>query len=1031
MKVNIIYKLKLRLFKALGQLKSRHILAISIGLFGLWVTFDLSTNILAEFLWFQELNYLPVLITKLQTEALLWIITFLITAGFFLANLRLASIFKYSKNQVRLTEVSEEMMLIPPVTMPSSKLRIEPSLGLGWLLFFVFGLILLVGLILTHYIQVFTNYWHPDFTVAKVSPQIPSEFSIESIWQILSQIPSNWWLLGLFIVLFITVIINPIFWLSVFAIVLSLVFSFILSSHWGNILQLFNATPFGKSEDLFQIDISFYVFQLPFLQLLKFWLVGLFLYGLVACTLIYLLSGKSLSKGNLYQFSQQQQRHLHVLGGGFIFTVAFSYFLACFELLYSRRGVIYGAGYTDVKVQFPAYVFLAVLALLIALFLCWQAIFSVKNIQPYIEASLRFMRLSRSRKRNKKATAKLFADSYSLRSILTWYLTIAVVAGWLIPEIVQIAIVQPNEIEREIPYIKRSIKFTKEAYVDVDKLEVKLFDPDNQLTYTDIINNKLSIENIRLWDTRPILQTNRQLQEIRPYYEFKNADIDRYTFLKKEEERTKDNPTEKQQVIIAARELNYESVPQPAQTWVNEHLVYTHGYGFTLSPVNQVEESGLPEYFVKNIGPDPAIDRNSTLEVLERIRYSIPIGKPRIYYGELTNNHVITSTAEKDRELDYPSGETNSYNTYGGSGGIVIGTGWKRWVFAKYLKNWRMLLTNEFTPQTKVLYRRNINARVRAVAPFLRYDNDPYLVVADPNFGHPNSTQTNPNYLYWMIDAYTTTNHYPYSDPENNEFNYIRNSVKVVIDAYNGSIKFYVADPKDPILTTWKKVFPDMFNPIEEMATSLRTHIRYPLDLFQVQSDVLSTYHMDDPRVFYNREDLWRVPIEIYGNQQQKVEPYYLITKLPTETSEEFILFLPYTPASRNNLIAWLAARSDAENYGKLLLYQFPKQRLIYGPEQIEALINQNPEISQQISLWNRQGSKAIQGNLLVIPINQSLLYVEPIYLEAEQNSLPTLTRVIVSYENRIVMKPTLDEALKEVFQVEPVKQSIILPPLE
>ena len=1019
MKINIIYKFKFRLIKALQKIKSIHILIILIGLFILWVQFNLLTNILAEFLWFKELNYLPVLITKLQTETILWIITFLISVSFFLGNLRLASIFKYSKKQVRVTEVSEETMLVPPVTMPSSKLRIEPSLGLGWLLCFTCGLILLVGLILTHYIEVFTNYWYPDSTMTMVSPQIPSEFNIESIWTILTSIPSNLWLLGLFILLFIAVIINPIFWLSVLAILLSLVFSFILSRHWGNILQLLSATTFNKSEDLFHIDIGFYVFQLPVLQLLKFWLIGLFLYGFVACSLIYLLSGKSLSQGNFYQFSQQQQRHLHALGGGFILTIAFSYFLACFELLYSRRGVIYGAGYTDIKVQFPAYVFLAILALLIAFFLFWQAIFSVQSIQSYIEVSLWFLRLGRKRKIKKKVSAKLFANSYSLRAILTWYLTIAVVAGWLIPKIVQMAIVQPNEIELENPYIKRSILFTKEAYIDVDKLEVKLFDPDNELTYDDLINNKLIIDNIRLWDRRPILQTNRQLQQIRPYYEFINADIDRYTFLKKESQITRENPTKKQQVIIAARELNYESVPEPAQTWVNKHLVYTHGYGFTISPVNQVEKSGLPEYFVKNIGPDPTLEKNSTLEVLNRIRYSIPIGKPRIYYGELTNTNIIIATTEKNKELDYPSGEANSYNTYDGTGGIVIGKGWQRWIFAKYLKDWRMLLTNEFTPQTKLLYRRNINARVKEIAPFLRYDRDPYLVVANPNFSNKNLNQKNPSYLYWIIDAYTTSDHYPYSDPENNEFNYIRNSVKVVIDAYNGSVKFYVADPKDPIIKTWKKIFPDMFNPIEEMPTSLLTHIRYPLDLFQVQSEVLSTYHMDDPRVFYNREDLWRVPIEIYGNQQQKVKPYYLITQLPVETSEEFLLILPYTPASRNNLIAWLAARSDGANYGKLLLYQFPKQRLIYGLEQIEALINQDPEISQQISLWNRQGSKAIQGNLLVIPINKSLLYVEPIYLEAEQNSLPTLTRVIVSYENRIVMKPTFDEALREVFQVQ------------
>ncbi|MCL2926790.1 MAG: UPF0182 family protein [Trichodesmium sp. MAG_R01] len=1019
MKIHIIYQLKCRLIKAFKRIKLIHILIILFFSFVCWKILDFLINILADFLWFQELNYLPVLINKLQTETWLWITTFLISMGFFLVNLRLASFFKYSKKQVRITEISEETMLVPPVTIPSSKLRIEASLSLGWLLCCIFGLILLVGLILTHYIDVFTNYLYPDLTVANVSPQIPSEFNIESIWKILTSILSNLWLLGLFLLLFFAIIINPILWLSVFAIVLSLVFSFILSSHWANILQLLHGTPFNKSEDLFHIDISFYVFQLPVLELLRFWLIGLFLYGFVACILIYLLSGKSLSQGNFYQFSQQQEKHLHGLGGGFILTIAFSYFIACFELLYSPRGVVYGAGYTDIKVQFPAYVFLGILALLIAFFLFWQAIFSVKNIQPYIEASLWFLRLGRQRKRKKKVIAKLFANSYSLRAILTWYLIIAVIAGWLIPKAVQMAIVQPNEIEREIPYIKRSITFTKEAYIDVDKLEVELFDPNNELTYDDLINNKLIIENIRLWDTRPILQTNRQLQQIRPYYEFINADIDRYTFLKEESERTKDNPTKKQQVIIAARELNYESVPEPAQTWVNEHLVYTHGYGFTLSPINQVEKNGLPEYFVKNIGPDPTLEKNSTLEVLNRIRDSIPIGKPRIYYGELTNTNIMTSTAERNKELDYPSREANSYNTYDGSGGIVIGQGWQRWIFAKYLKDWRMLLTNEFIPQTKLLYRRNINARVRSIAPFLRYDSDPYLVVANPNFGHKNMNQKNPNYLYWIIDAYTTTNHYPYSDPENNEFNYIRNSVKVVIDAYNGSVKFYVADPKDPIIRTWKKAFSDMFNSIEEMPTSLYTHIRYPLDLFQVQSEVLSTYHMDDPRVFYNREDLWRVPIEIYGAQQQKVQPYYLITQLPTETSEEFILLLPYTPASRNNLIAWLAARSDGENYGKLLLYQFPKQRLIYGIEQIEALINQDPEISQQISLWNRQGSKAIKGNLLVIPINKSLIYVEPIYLEAEQNSLPTLRRVIVSYKNRVVMKPTLDEALQEVFQIQ------------
>jgi uncharacterized membrane protein (UPF0182 family) len=318
------------------------------------------------------------------------------------------------------------------------------------------------------------------------------------------------------------------------------------------------------------------------------------------------------------------------------------------------------------------------------------------------------------------------------------------------------------------------------------------------------------------------------------------------------------------------------------------------------------------------------------------------------------------------------------------------------------------------------------------LAPFLRYDSDPYLVVADANFNEsqPQEKLTPPNYLYWIIDAYTTSDRYPYSDPGTGEFNYIRNSVKVVVDAYNGTVRFYYLDnPEDPILTTWRKIFPDLFKPIQEMPGSLYAHIRYPFDLFKVQSEQLLTYHMDDVRVFYNREDQWRIPKEIYANEAQSVEPYYLIMRLPEESSEEFILLQPFTPASRINLVAWMAARSDIQQYGKLLLYRFPKQELIFGPEQVEALINQTPEISEQISLWSRQGSRVVQGNLLVIPIERSLLYVEPIYLEATENSLPTLARVIVFYNNRIVMRPSLQQALEDIFKAEPASIPINVPP--
>ncbi|NEQ06142.1 MAG: COG1615 family transporter, partial [Moorea sp. SIO4E2] len=475
------------------------------------------------------------------------------------------------------------------------------------------------------------------------------------------------------------------------------------------------------------------------------------------------------------------------------------------------------------------------------------------------------------------------------------------------------------------------------------------------------------------------------------------------------------------------RELDYDAVPKQAQTWVNKHLVYTHGYGFTLSAVNQVGEGGLPYYFIKDIGSGGGEALKGSLYTSSpEIRDSIPIGQPRIYYGELTNNYIMTST--KTQELDYPSGEENVYNTYDGTGGVALNSFWRRLVFAQYLKDWQMVLTGNFTPKTRLLFRRNIRQRIQAIAPFLRYDADPYLVIADTSVGESGVTK---NYLYWIVDGYTTSDRYPYADPGDNQFNYIRNSVKVVIDAYNGDVSFYIADPKDPIIQTWSKIFPNFFKSLDQMPSNLRTHLRYPIDLFNIQSERLLAYHMTDPQVFYNQEDLWRIPQEIYAGKSKSVEPYYIIMKLPKEKSEEFILLHPYTPTGRNNLIGWLAGRSDGDHYGKLLLYQFPKQQLIYGPEQIEALINQDPVISQQISLWNQKGSRAVQGNLLVIPIEQSLLYVEPLYIEAEQHSLPTLVRVIVVYQNQIIMAQNLKEALDAIFKPEQSKTPTIVRPVE
>lgn len=915
------------------------IFRLVVLLLGLWLCFDIASHLAAEFLWFQELGYLPAFLLRLKTQLGLWAIAFFASAGFLLGNLALANLLKY------------------PIVI-DKQVRGKEGFGLRWLLPVLLVLSVLVGLILFYYTQDALRFWLPFTKLPSVSPLLLRWF------EMVPQLPSQILQLGMLLGLSIAILINPQFWLNAIALALSLIFGFVLSEHWAQVLQYFHHSIFKSTEPLFERDISFYVFSLPVWELWEFWLVGLFLYGLVAVSLIYLHSGDSLNQGRFPGFSPPQLRHLHGLGSCLCSAIALRYWLRRYELLYSTRGVAYGASYTDVTVQLPVYTGLSLLAVAIAIILLWR--------------------------KNRVLSTQLLIYGLGL------YLIGAVIASWFLPIVIQRLVVEPNELARERPYIQRSIAFTRQAF-DLDDIDVETFDPQGNLTVDSLQENDLTIRNIRLWDTRPLLETNRQLQQIRPYYKFPSADIDRYTLKRILSSET----TEKQQTILAARELDYSGVPKEAKTWVNEHLVYTHGYGFTLSPVNTVGPGGLPDYFVKDIGVDAQEGNNSSLRTSsEQIRASIPIGQPRIYYGEISNTYVMTGT--KAKELDYPSSNDNVYNSYDGSGGIGIGSVWRRCLFAQYQKDWQFLVTQNFTPQTKLLFRRNIRERVRAIAPFLRYDSDPYLVVADVNPTNvaAGKSPSNQNYLYWIIDAYTTSDRYPYSDPGLDEFNYIRNSVKVVIDAYNGSVDFYIADPQDPIITSLATIFPGLFKPLDAMPPALQSHLRYPVDLFNTQSERLLTYHMSDPQVFYNREDLWQVPTEIYGSKPRQVEPYYLIMKLPRGQSEEFILLLPFTPRQRPNLIAWLAARSDGQEYGKLLLYEFPKQQLVYGQEQIEARINQDPVISQQISLWNRQGSRAVQGNLLVIPISRSLLYVEPLYLEAEQNSLPTLVRVIVAYEN-------------------------------
>jgi uncharacterized protein len=1028
---------------SLIPLKQARVFRWLVLLVGSLLFLDIASFLLAEGLWFQEIGYVSVFVKRTVTLAGLGLLAFGGSLAILWGNLAIAQYHSWP---------------YPPETKDINRLGQARGLELPWLLTFALGLGLGIGILGFYHTQVALSHWYPNLGLDSTAAQIPVKFRPEVIGQIVQQLVTLPWQLAIVVIGAIAFLIYPRILVGAIALLISFGLGAIVSKHWYDVLAALNAAPFGQTDPIFGHDLSFFIFWLPVWELLEFWLMGVFSLSLMSVSLLYLLSNDSLSQGFFPGFSCQQQRHLCGLGGCLMLVSSLSYWLDRYELVYSTLGVSYGASYTDVTAQLPANTLLSLLSLAIALFLLTQALFRqdsqssgptakswrVRLIQqlglarhpvPFTQHSQHPTYKTQNSNFSTDAMNRVSTQyptpttsSPRLRTqrpviiIFALYLALVAIAAIGLPLIVQRLIVQPNELELEQPYILRTIALTRDAF-NLDVIDVENFNPQYALNLEALQRNNLTIENIRLWDTRPLLETNRQLQRFRQYYEFPNADIDRYTLP------TDDGGSTQQQVLIAARELDYNAVPAAAQTWINQHLIYTHGYGFTLSPVNTAGEGGLPDYYVQGI-------EQSVSD--ERIRQTIPLGSPRIYYGQLTNTYVMAPS--QVRELDYPSGSDNVYNTYDGQGGVAIGSFWRRLLYAKHLRDWQMLLTENFNPQTRILFRRQIDSRVKAIAPFLRYDRDPYLVVADPGptqnskFKIQNSNLSQPsapNTLYWLIDAYTTSDHYPYADPGNNDFNYIRNSVKVIVDAYNGSVMFYVSDPTDPLIQTWTRTFPNMFQPLDAMPPPLRRHIRYPQDFYRVQSEQLMAYHMTDPQVFYNREDLWRAPNEIYADEPQLVEPYYLIMKLPSESSEEFILFRPYTPNQRTNLIAWLAARSDERNYGKMLLYNFPKQELVYGPEQLEARINQDPVISQQISLWNRRGSRAIQGNLLVIPIERSLLYIEPLYLEAEQNRLPILARVIVAYGNRIVMAESLQKALDAIFQPNAPTAPVIVRPFE
>ena len=718
------------------------------------------------------------------------------------------------------------------------------------------------------------------------------------------------------------------------------------ASSWPVYMNGLYGVPFGLPDQAFGYDAGFYVFTIPLLEDIRdLALLILFLSAAMAGA-IYWARGSLDFKETPPRVSHAAAAHFSVLLGLFFVQRAFSYWMSRFDLLLHTDGVVFGLRYVDRILWQPGLWLLVALALAAAA-LC----------------------ISNAREGGLRRPVAAFVIVFGPALLLSF-----------IQPVIERLWVKPDELRIEKPFLERNIAMTRHAY-KLDNVDVKPFGGTGRLTLASIEQDAPTVKNIRLWDPRPLIDTYRQLQEIRLYYDFKDVDIDRYWI----------NGTYTE-VMLSPRELNIDQLPDNAQTWVNRHLKFTHGAGLAMSPVNLKDSEGLPIFYVKDI---PAVSD-----------VGIKLDQPAVYFGEQRDSYAVVNSATP--EFDYPRGADNVFSYYKGSGGVPIAGLWRRLLFSIFYRDINLLVTENIVAGSKIMIRRNIADAIKYIAPFLKQDNDPYAVIHDGR-------------IVWILDCYTTSDHYPYSqrtvvEANGEQINYIRNSVKVVIDAYTGATSFYVADAEDPIIKTWQRVFPTMFKQVSAMPADLRQHLRYPEDFFLVQSDVYRTYHMTDPQVFYNREDLWGFPKENYAGQTVPMQPYYVIMRLPGEKNAEYMLMLPMVPAGRDNMISWMAARCDGHDYGHLFEYAFSKDQLFYGPYQIQARINQNPEISRQMSLWNQMGSKVLLGNLLVIPIQDSLLYVEPLYIRAENGQLPELQRVIASYSDRVVMGDTLDLTMAALF---------------
>ena len=721
-------------------------------------------------------------------------------------------------------------------------------------------------------------------------------------------------------------------------------------SWWEEILHFLNPSDFNIQDPIFQLDIGFYIFQLPFYKVLRSWVLTSLILSIILSILIYFLKGTlQFIKSWENPFLKNAKYHLSFLLMLLVLFFASGFWLDRYELLFSESGVVFGAGYTDVHARLFANSAMTIISVLSA-FLILLSIFWKRGIV-------------------------LLLGSVSI--LVITYLGLGIVY----PTIQQKYFVAPNELMKEKPYLEHNIKYTRLAY-GLSKVERRNFELEKNpeklvLTKQDLEKNEGTINNIRLWDWRPLLTTYKQIQEIRPYYTFKDVDVDRYRIGGKI-----------QQVMIAPRELSYEEVPENAKNWVNQHFEYTHGQGLVMSPVNRVSSNGLPEFFIKDIPPQSVID--------------IQVKHPEIYYGEETNHYIFTKTKFKGTQIDDISSkdQISFTNKNLKTAGVSIASFWKKIIYGLHFKNFNIVISDYLTDESNIHYFRNIREMVIKIAPFLVYDKDPYVMIHEGG-------------IYWIIDAYTFSNRYPYSQPsQNGAFNYIRNSVKVIVNARTGETQFIVTDEDDPLVKTYRKIFPNLFRGLQEIPKNFKDHFRYPQDLFKVQAEIYLAYHMDEPEAFYKKEDMWEPPREIYNSSEQPMEPYYITMRSPESKKQEFMLILPFTPFKKNNMIAWMAAHNDSENYGKLLLYEFPKKQLVYGPMQIEARIDQSPQISELLTLWNQKGSNVIRGNLITIPIEKSLLFVEPLYLQAEQGQMPQLKRVIVSYNEQIMISESLEGAL-------------------